>query len=227
MGGFIDPERNKVSRAASDGNNGGTVLGAVDAACHAPSATQVTRSVMRTGFGAEAALGARSLPMSGMLSYAGGALSALGLADNVYDMAENGANANNVTNAASNVLNVASSGAAIFGAEGGAAATTLGPLAAAGALGLTIGSVGNASAKRRGWAGQNDEGENRSWSELAADWGSYTRAGVTGVTGNETMGFLGGLGGTLGGSIVGAGGALDSSVYEVGSEAYDLLGSIF
>ena len=234
--GFLDASESRGARALIDGNNLGTLYGAADGVCKAAQAPINVSTSSIEGLGPRAARAA-GLPGSGAMSYVGGALSALGLVDNSVDIYRNGANAANVTSAASNGLNVGASVAGILGAPGGAAAGVVAPALGAAALGLTIGSEGNSIAKEKGWLGQNESGENRNWSDMAADWGRSTNEAITNYTGSPKLGYVAGMGNTLGGSILGVGGAVASSVYGLGSgvktiaggmadEGVDLWGSI-
>lgn len=210
MGGFISGVGGKqVETGFSETNNAGTYYGAAD------QGFQTIQNVMGKGFGLNPAQNAAStsgLPGSKVLGHAGGALSAIGLLDNVYDMTQNGVDANNGMNAASNALNVGSWGAATFGAAGGAASTVAAPLMAAGAAGLSLGMASNSYMSEKGWLGNNENGTGRSWSDMAGDWGtSWDEA-----AGGGALGTAAGIAGVLAGSVVGTAGTIATAPMVIG-----------
>jgi hypothetical protein len=208
MSGFIDRDRD-VRGAHNEANNAATLYGGADAM------TKVIEHGMGTSFGMtsqQAANSARGLPGSGALGHVGGALAALGLANDIHDMTQNGINADNGISATSNALGVGAWGAGAFGAAGGTAATVAAPLMAAGAAGLTLGSASNSFMSDMGWLGQNSDGTGRSWSDMAGDWG----AAADEWAGGGTLGTVAGVGATLAGSLVGTAGTIATAPLVIG-----------
>jgi hypothetical protein len=192
--GFLNRDKD-VKQASEGANTAATLFGGLD------SFTKVVQhsNAMKAGMSsAQAAQSATGLPGSKPLGHVGGALSALGLANDVHDMTQNGLNVNNGLSATSNALGLGSWAAGTFGAAGGTAATTAAPLMAAGAAGLTLGTAGNEYAKELGWAGKGSDGKNRSWSDMAGDWGA---------AGYEKGGHWLGIPALAGGILVGGAGA--------------------
>jgi len=113
-------------------------------------------------------------------------------------------------------------GTALTGAA--AAAAPVAAVAGAGAAGMALGNAGNNFMSRHGWIGQNEDGSNRNWSDMAADWGTSARewAGGDGFWANAA-----GIGATLGGSIIGAGGAALSGIASIGESIGSGIASIF
>lgn len=140
----------------------------------------------------------------GVMGGIGLGLSGYGLAKNIHNIATEGANEENVPDTLFNATGV---GSGIAGLVGGTATTVAAPLLTAFAAGGAIGGAGNNYAKKKGLAGKNDEGKNRSWSEMAADWGrSAQEFGGDGLIGDAL-----GVAGTYYGSLAGAAGALLST----------------
>lgn len=220
MGGFIANAGKNGEKAFNETNNFGTYFGFAD------QALKVSEAARLAPFGfnaAEAASVTRTLPGSTALGHAGGAVSALGLVDNIYDMSQNGLNATNGLSAASNALNVGSWGAATFGAAGGAASTVAAPLMAAGAAGISLGMASNDWIADKGILGKDEAtGKGRSWSDMAADWGTAADDAV----GGGALGTAAGIAATLGGSIVGTAGTILTAPLVIGEGIVDGIGAL-
>jgi hypothetical protein len=167
-----------------------------------------------TGFGLldsltkVASKGAQALPGSKLMGPIGGALAGLGLANDITDMTERGINSENGLNAVGNALSLAS----LIPGPAGA-------LSAAASGGLAIGSASNDFVSDRGWLGQNVDGSNRSWSDMAADWGTSAEEAV----GGGGLGTAAGLAATGVGSLVGMYGTVASAPLVVGDMALDVV----
>lgn len=192
-----------VANANGAANTEVTAFGGLDALTKADQARK----------GAAAPSG---LPGSGPLGYIGGALAALGLANDVYDMSKRGVNGENGLNATSNALGVASM---IPG--------PVGMVAASGAAGMAFGSQSNKMVADSGLLGENVDGSSRNWSDMAADWGTAADEAV----GGGALGTVAGVGATLAGSAVGTGATVAGSglvaadmAVDLGSAGVDLAG---
>ncbi len=137
----------------------------------------------------------------GVMGGLGLALSGHGFKESIDDMSKNGATGENVSNAVFSGTGVAS-GIASFG--GGVAAAGAAPVLTSFAAGGAIGNAGNAYAKRKGYAGKGADGENRNYSEMAADWGVSAKE----WGGDGRFGDAMGLGATFLGSLYGTAGSM-------------------
>jgi hypothetical protein len=115
----------------------------------------------------------------------------------------------------------AGGGAATMGgiaaAGPGAIAAAGGGVLAAGAAGLAVGMAGQSFTKEHGLIGQNADGTNRDWSDMAADWG----VAADGVCGPVCGGLA-----TAAGSVVGAAGAAITGVAGIAEGLWDLGGDV-
>ena len=180
--------------AANTGNNMTTTVGAMDMAKQARAADQIfdmTNGVSRAEILSKA--DDFALPGSGLLNFAGGALSMLGLGLDIDDMISNGVSAENVVSASGN-------GAGVVSALAGA--TPLGAATAGWSLGTTTGQAGINHARKHGYLGRtNTEYEsagNRGYDDLAADAGRWVQRKLgDGVIGDVAGGIT-----TVGTSIL-------------------------
>lgn len=201
--GFLgDGSLGRLNNAA---NGKATELGAIDAFAKAPG---VMGGVANPA----------GIPGSNVLGPIGGALAALGLANDIADMSKRGINAENGLDALGNGLGV---GAWLAGS------TPAGLLMGAGAGGMAVGNASNNFIADTGVLGKNVDRSSRNWSDMAADWGTAADEAV----GGGALGTAAGLGATVAGSVVGTGGAiatsglaLADSTLELGAAGIDAAG---
>ena len=156
----------------------------------------------------------QGLPGSGVMGHIGGALAALGLANDAYDMSKRGVNGENGLSAASNALGV---GAWL------ASGTPAGALMASAAGGMAYGGAANNYIADTGTLGKNVDGSNRNWSDMAADWGTAADEAVGGR--RSRHGGRPGIGATVAGSVVGTAGAIGTSAMVAGDVALEIGGA--
>jgi hypothetical protein len=164
-----------VQDANAHGNTGTTLLGAADAAVHASEWSRYGQALngassspwwqMPAAVGDDVAGMSSGVPGSSALGHAGGAFAALGLANDVHDMTQNGVNVDNGMSATGNALGVGSYAAGTFGAAGGTAATVAAPLMAAAAGGLAVGGVMNSIADSEYALDENGMGTDDHWQD--------------------------------------------------------------
>ncbi|MCE9575249.1 MAG: hypothetical protein K8W52_19015 [Deltaproteobacteria bacterium] len=130
-------------------------------------------------------------------------------------------------------------------ATGGAAATTglgaaiggastVGAVAGAGAAGYGYGNMFNTFTKNYGLAGQNSDGSNRTFSDMAGDHGvaahdavAHFFGGDNPGTASDIAGHVAGIGTVLGESVLGTAGAVLSSPFVIGEALGRGIGSLF
>lgn len=137
----------------------------------------------------------------GVMGGIGLGLSGYGLAKSIHSIATDGANGENVPDT---LFNGAGLAAGITGFAGGAATAVASPLLTMFAAGGALGGAGNNHARKNGLAGKNDFGNNRNWSEMAADWGRSAKE----LGGDGLIGDALGIAGTYYGSLAGVAGTL-------------------
>jgi hypothetical protein len=121
------------------------------------------------------------------------------------------------TTAAGGAAATTATGAAIGGAS------TVGAVAGAGAAGYGYGNLFNTFTKNYGLAGQNGDGTNRTFSDMAGDHGIAAHDAVAHFFGGENpgtasdiAGHVAGIGTVLGESVLGTAGAVLSSPFVIG-----------
>ena len=203
--GFLDALPQSMQDANSSVNNAATVAGGLDVASQA------------TGQGA--------IPGSGALGHVGGVLAALGLANDLYGISQDGLTNGNGTSAVGNGLGL---GAYIAGSS------PAGMVMAAGAGGMALGNMSNSMISDSGLLGDNEYEHDadgnpvgRSWSDMAADWGTSADEWA----GGGNWGTAAGLAATAAGSFVGTAGTIATAApsvahgaYEMGSAGLDMAG---
>lgn len=123
-------------------------------------------------------------------------LAGIGLGKSIHSIATEGANGENMSDGFFGLAGLTAGASTL---AGGAAATVAAPLLTSLGVGGAIGNAGNKYAKEKGYAGKGADGENRTYSEMAADWGiAAKKAGGKGLLGDVL-----GVGATAGGSLVG------------------------
>lgn len=201
-------------------NDAVTTTGGLDAATRAGQAggTSAPFAEHTYNFG-------EGLPGGNILGHVGGALSMLGVVDNAVDMAQHGVDERNSVGMLGSGLGAASYLASVAPSL---VAAEFGPVGAAGAAGVALGSQSNDFIADTGLLGKNVDGEtNRSWSDMASDWGMAADE----AAGGGALGTAAGLAATTAGSLVGTAGTVASSglvaadmALDVGSAGLDLAG---
>lgn len=175
--GFLQRAHPAVQTANDVANNGATLFGAADAGVQVlehsifnlfDDAANGARGLFSPA-GSAAADAASGLPGSKLLGHAGGALAALGLANDVHDMTQNGINVDNGLSATGNGLGLGAWAAGTFGAAGGGAATVAAPLMAAGAGGLAVGGLMNRIADSSYAMDEHGQGTDDRWQQSIID----------------------------------------------------------
>jgi len=151
-----------------------------------------TGGVVSTGGGATA---------PGLMGGLGLALSGYGLGESIHDISKNGATGENVSNGFFSAVGL---GSGVASLAGGTAAAFAAPLLTSLATGGVMGNAGSSYAKRKGYAGKGADGENRNYSEMAADWGVAAKE----YGGDGLFGDVLGVGATFGGSLYGTVGSM-------------------
>jgi hypothetical protein len=201
-------------------NDAVTTAGGLDAATRASQAGGTTAPFHQHTY----AFG-EGLPGGNFLGHLGGALSVLGVVDNAVDIAQHGINENNSVGMLGSGLGAASYAATL---APGLVAAEFGPVGAAGAAGVALGTQSNEFIADTGLLGKNVDGKtNRSWSDMASDWGMAADE----AAGGGALGTAAGLAATTAGSVVGTAGTVASSglvaadmALDVGSAGLDLAG---
>lgn len=236
MSGFMQQAPQTVQDANTHSNNAVTLYGAADAFRQtsqwapavqgglSPSIGRLNAATTPLNAGnpltgatkhADDIVGLGGNTASKFLGHAGGALAGLGLANDIYDMTQNGFTVDNTMSGAGNALGVGSWAAGTFGAAGGGLSTVAAPLMAAGAGGLAIGGLMNSIADSKYALDENGQGTDDRWQQ-----GIIDRAIANGEDpssfGNVVLGGLAGTAGQIvdvGKGIGGALGAAGSAVW--------------
>ena len=173
-GNAVARGNSKAQKAVDGTNTDLTILGGLDGARKIQQASGLKDAAKLKD--------ASGLKLPDKLGPLGGLLSAIGIAQDIGDIAQDGFNKDNTGSLIGNSMGL---GSAILGA------TPLGIALGVGAGGMAAYSRGNAFMDEHGWLGQNPDGTNRDWGDMREDWGE--EYGLLGTIAGGAVGVLGGI----------------------------------